>query len=95
MPSTINRFIKLFADAFEHLGITVAMPDIEQLGMKIHHGMEYGLRVYHTSPHALEMCRGMKPHQVLAGLYHDIVYYQLDGGFPKHFDAYLREVVEV
>ncbi len=92
--STINRFIRLFADAFAELGIAVPMADIERFAMGVHCDMEHGLRVYHTSAHALEMCRDMKPLQVLAALYHDLVYYQLDGGFPAHADVLLRPVAQ-
>lgn len=92
--STINRFIGHFADAFAALGKPVPMADIERLAMGVHCDMEHGLRVYHTSAHALDMCRNMKPLQVLAALYHDVVYYQLDGGFPAHADALLRLVAQ-
>lgn len=92
--STINRFIGLFSDAFAALGRPVPMADIERLAMGVHCDMEHGLRVYHTSAHALEMCRDMKPLQVLAALYHDLVYFQLDGGFPAHADALLRPVAQ-
>ncbi len=91
--STINRFIEQFSDAFTRLGIHVPLEEVEPLAVKVHRGMEYGQRVYHTSPHALEMCREMNPHQALAGLYHDIVYYQLDGGFPPHFANVLKLAV--
>lgn len=93
--STINRFIRLFADAFAALGVAVPMGAVERLAMAVHCDMEHGLRVYHTSPHVLELCAGMKPLQVLAALYHDIVYYQLDGGFPSHADQLLRRVAYV
>lgn len=93
--STINRFIGLFADAFAALGKPVPMADVERLAMGVHCDMEHGLRVYHTAAHALEMARDMKPLQVLAALYHDLVYYQLDGGFPAHADAVLRPVAQV
>ena len=92
--STINRIIANFADAFAALGIHVPMMDIERFAMGIHCDMEHGLRVYHTSAHALEMCCEMKPLQVLAALYHDLVYYQLDGGFPLHAAATLQPVVK-
>ena len=52
-------------------------------------------RVYHTSTHVFDMCRGMNPRQVLATLFHDIVYYQLDGGFPKNAETTLKRVVRV
>ena len=93
--STINRFIRLFADAFAALGQAVPMADIERLASGTHCDMEHGMRVYHTSAHALEMCRDMKPLQVLAALYHDLVYYQLDGGFPAHATALLRPVAQI
>jgi hypothetical protein len=93
--SIINRIIQLFTHAFSSLGVQVPMAQIERLAMTVHHGMEYGQRVYHTSPHVLDICRDMKPHQVLAGLFHDIVYYQLDGGLPPHAELMLKRAVHV
>ncbi|HEX4348854.1 MAG TPA: hypothetical protein VH251_00630 [Verrucomicrobiae bacterium] len=81
--ATINRFIKLFADAFESLGAKVSMHEIESLAMMVHNAMEGKGRAYHTSSHVFQMCRGMDARQVLAALFHDVVYYQIDGGFPK------------
>lgn len=81
--ATINRFIKLFADAFEPLGAKVSMGEIESLAMVVHSAMESKQRAYHTSNHVFQMCRGMDARQVLAALFHDVVYHQIDGGFPK------------
>ncbi len=81
--ATINRYIKLFADAFETLGAKVSMHEIESLAMVVHNAMEGKGRAYHTSNHVFYMCRGMDARQVLAALFHDVVYYQIDGGFPK------------
>jgi hypothetical protein len=83
MIATINRFIKLFADAFAELGAEVPMDQIERLAMVVHSAMESKQRAYHTSQHVFQMCRGMDARQVLAALFHDVVYYQIDGGFPK------------
>jgi len=38
------------------------------------------------------MCEGMNPRQVLATLFHDVVYFQLDGGFPRRVHALLKRV---
>lgn len=89
----VNRFIKLFSDAFEALNASVAMADIEKLSMMVHSTMDRPGRAYHTSSHLLRMCEGMNPRQVLATLFHDLVYVQLDGGFPAHADVLLRSVV--
>ncbi len=91
--ATINRFIQLFADAFRALPAAVPMQDIERLAMFVHGAMENKHRAYHTSSHVFFMCRSMGPRQVLAALFHDVVYYQLDGGFPKQATPLLEPVV--
>jgi hypothetical protein len=93
--ATINRFIRLFADAFKALAAEVAVSDVERLAMLIQQSMDQGRRRYHVSTHVFDMCEGMNPRQVLATLFHDLVYYQLDGGFPPHTEAMLKRVVRV
>lgn len=90
--STINRFISVFNAAFQALPAQVSMVETERLAMLVHHAMESQTRAYHTSGHVFGMCEGMKPLQVLAALFHDLVYYQLDAGFPTH-SVYLLEDV--
>lgn len=80
--ATINRLITCFSDAFKALSSPVAMADIEDMAMLVHHSMSAKARVYHTAHHVFDMCEGMNPRQVLAALFHDLVYVQLDGGFP-------------
>ncbi len=91
-PSTINRLITLFESAFHCLGAQVGMAEIERLAMLVHHAMDSKTRAYHTTGHVFKMCEGMNPRQVLAALFHDLVYYQLDGGFPMHTHDMLSEV---
>lgn len=93
--ASINEFIRLFADAFKALSAEVPIADVERLAMLIHNSMDQGRRKYHVSTHVFDMCDGMNPRQVLATLFHDVVYYQLDGGFPSHADAMLKRVVRV
>lgn len=90
--ATINRFISCFSEAFEALSAPVAMADIERMAMLIHHSMNAKTRVYHSAGHVFAMCEGMKPRQVLAALFHDVVYYQLDGGFPLLAAPWLEDV---
>jgi hypothetical protein len=90
--SKINRFIALFDTAFRALPAPVGMADTERLALLVHHAMESKKRVYHTSGHVFGMCEGMRPLQVLAALFHDVVYYQLDEGFPPHCRYWLRDV---
>ena len=90
--STIKRFISVLNAAFKALPVTVSMVETERLAMLVHHAMESKTRAYHTSGHVFGMCKGMKPLQVLAALFHDLVYYQLDGGFPAHATGLLQDV---
>jgi hypothetical protein len=86
--ANINRFIKHLHAAFEGLRANVPMSSIETMAVLVHSAMESPRRRYHCSEHALYLCEGMSPRQVLAAVFHDLVYYQLDDGFPagvKHF----------
>ncbi len=91
----INRFIQLFSDAFSQLEADVPMPDIEYLAMLIHRAMENRTRKYHTSMHIFELCEGLSARPQLAALFHDLVYYQLDNGFPPQTAALLSKVCHV
>jgi hypothetical protein len=93
--STINRFIRLFRAAFDDLAVPVAMADIELLATLVHHSMDEGRRRYHRSGHVFELCRGMGPRQVLAALFHDVVYFQLDGGLPRRVAPLLEPLLQV
>lgn len=91
--SIINRFVAGFDSAFRALGATVGMDEVERLTMLVHHAMEAKTRAYHTAEHVFTMCEGMNPRQTLAALFHDLVYYQLDGGFPQQTTSLLQDVV--
>lgn len=96
--STINRLITTLADAFAALGKDVPLAEAERLAIQIHRAMDSPRRAYHTSRHVLDVCAGGSPLAVLAALYHDVVYIQLDGGFPAEMQdflgAYIRQAGE-
>lgn len=81
--ATINRFISLFRVAFDELAPAISMAECERLAMMVHRSMDPKTRAYHTAEHVFFMCEGMNSHQILAALFHDVVYVQLDGGFPE------------
>jgi hypothetical protein len=93
--STLNHFIGVFSGAFRGLSVDVPISAVEQLAMLVHNAMDQGRRTYHTSVHVFEVCQGMNPRQTLAALFHDTVYYQVDGGFPHRAKAMLEPLVRV
>lgn len=93
MPiETIRRITYWFDQAFHGLSIDVPPAEVQELAVLVHQCMDGKTRTYHTSFHVLGLCDGLKPIQVLAALFHDVVFYQLDGGFPKSVSALLKDV---
>ena len=92
-PATINRLIVLFDRAFREAAPALDMAAAERLAMLVHHSMNPRTRVYHTPDHVFAMCDGLNGRQTLAALFHDVVYYQLDGGFPVDVADLLHPVV--
>lgn len=92
-PATINRLIALFDRAFKEVAPKLDAAAAERLAMLVHHSMNPRTRVYHTPEHVFNMCDGLNGRQTLAALFHDIVYYQLDGGFPADTAEMLQPVV--
>lgn len=90
--ATINRVILWFDEAFRALSVEVPMADVERLAVLVHHSMDGQARTFHTTKHVFSVGEGLKPLQVLAALFHDVVYYQLDGGFPARVAAVLEDV---
>ena len=90
--ATINRMILWFDEAFRALPAEVPMADVERLAIIVHHSMDAKTRTFHTTRHVFSVGEGMKPVQVLAALFHDIVYYQLDGGLPTRVAALIEGV---
>lgn len=91
--ANINRFIQLLSASFDALRANTSIQQTEHMAVLIHSAMENPRRRYHCSDHALQMCEGMNPRQVLAAAFHDIVYYQLDDGFPTRVAHWLRPLV--
>jgi hypothetical protein len=92
--ANINRFITLFDGAFRGLSADVSMAESERLAMLVQFAMDSKNRVYHNSLHVFGLCEGMNPHQILAALFHDVVYFQLDGGFPEPMLEWLKDVAQ-
>ena len=90
--STINRMILWFDEAFRALSVDVSMVEVEQMAMLVHHSMDAKTRAFHTTRHVFGIGEGMKPLQVLAAIFHDVVYYQLDEGFPTRLAPVLEGV---
>ncbi len=75
-----HSLIELFHDVFVHLGANVSLPELEDIIVTVHKAMTLQTRNYHNIEHVFLFMDPAKPIPCLAGLYHDIVYYQVDKG---------------
>jgi hypothetical protein len=78
---TFQRLIGVLQQAFEELQLTVEGRRLEDLAVLIHKAMTVQARNYHNLEHVFGFVDPQNPVQTLAGLFHDIVYYQVDQGF--------------
>lgn len=90
--STINRIITLFDMAFRNLMVEVPMQEVERFAILIQQSMSGKKRAFHTTKHVFSLSEGMKPVQVLAALFHDVVYCQLDDGLPAQTTTLLQGI---
>lgn len=77
----LHRLIVTLDQAFGELGSQVSASKLEELAVFIHKAMTAQARHYHTLEHVFTFIESDNPIQTLAGLFHDIVYYQVDLGF--------------
>ena len=93
--ATINRMILYFDKAFRALSVNVPRVEVARMALLVHEAMDAKTRAFHTTKHAFALCEGMTPIQVLAALFHDVVYYQLDAGYSTRIAALLEGVTGI
>ena len=93
--SAINQLIKTFLTAFSHLHLQVPSLEVEKLALLVHSAMDRGRRNFHTSRHVIEVSESLSPLQILAVLFHDLIYFQVDDGFPGQVSELLTAFVSI
>ena len=91
----IEQYEERFSKSFSSLNVHITYPQVESLAVIVHSSMENKKRIYHTSKHTLTLCEAMNPLQTFAALFHDIVYYQVDGDLPELTKSLLQSILKV
>jgi len=91
---TIHRSIRLLCTAFEELGVKSVSMEVERIAVMIHAAMTVGTRSFHTPEHIFTLVDPLNPHNNLAALFHDIVYYSVDQGFTPEIAEAIRSDIE-
>lgn len=92
----VHQIVEVLARALRGLGAEPAPLDLERWGFAIHGALAAPGREYHNHDHVLELADGGagQPLDVLAALYHDAVYFQVDQGPPAAMRAELDSALE-
>ncbi|MCU0443993.1 MAG: hypothetical protein MUE85_03685 [Microscillaceae bacterium] len=94
--SPLHKVIILFQQSFHTLSVEISNPGVERLALLVHNSMSGERRKFHAPAHVIHVCQHLSnPLQVLAGLFHDVVYFQVDGGFPLPTRILLDRYVEI
>ena len=75
-----KRCLDCLVSSIEQLGGRVDLPKLEQIAELIIQTMRGPWRYFHTSEHIFEVGGSVDPIEVLAALFHDLVYVQVDQG---------------
>jgi len=87
-------YIKSLEEAGEKVSMAEDVPRREASIFLVHRAMTNQTRHYHDLAHLFQVARGLPPLGRLAAIYHDTIYFQIDGGFPPGVVELMHDVVE-
>lgn len=90
---TVQQFLVLFSRALTALGADPQPQDLERPVFVVHEALAGQSREFHSHEHVLTMTSGASPVETLAGIFHDVVYVQVDRGFPGAIGEMLRPLL--
>ena len=81
--SPVHEIVNALMKALHDLGSRAATPEIERWGFSIHAALSAAGREFHNHDHVVDLLTDGDPLEVIAALYHDAVYIQVDQGPPR------------
>lgn len=92
--SPVHEIVNALWRALHDLGSTADLSDIERWGFSIHAALSAPGREFHNHDHVVSLLRDGDPLEVIAALYHDAVYIQVDQGPPRSMRADLTGLLQ-
>lgn len=91
----LHSIIALLEEAFKKLQVQISLKKIENLAIMVHKAMTIPTRLYHTMEHVFNLLDSSDdPLLTLAALFHDIICYQVDRGFPPEIYPLLSPYIQ-
>ncbi len=91
--SPVHEIVNALWRALHDLGSNAKLTDIERWGFSIHMALSAPGREYHNHDHVVDLIAEGDPLEVIAALYHDAVYIQVDQGLPPSMKSELGTVL--
>jgi len=91
--SPVHEIVNHLWRALHDLGSSATTPEIEAWGFSIHGALSAPGREFHNHDHVIDIASEGDPLEVIAALYHDSVYIQVDQGPPRSMKAELDQVL--
>jgi hypothetical protein len=92
--ASINDVLRLLHGALESLDADFTLSDVEALGTLVHEAMSLDTRFFHDVDHALMVAGDVDAIEQLTGLFHDVVYLNVDGTFAPRIAPIVAPFVE-
>jgi len=93
LRSPVHQIVNALWKALHELGTTAETNEIERWGFAIHSALSAPGREFHNHDHVIAIAKEGDPLEVIAALYHDAVYIQVDGGPPRAMRAEMDRVL--
>ena len=91
--SPVHELVNSLWRALHELGAPAETNEIEQWGFSIHSALSAPGREFHNHDHVIALAKEGDPLEVIAALYHDAVYIQVDRGPPRSMRAEMGQVL--
>src|SRR4051812_30383628 len=85
--SPVHEIVNALWRALHELGSDAETNEIEQWGFSIHAALSAPGREFHNHDHVIQIASKGEPLEIIAALYHDAVYIQVDHGPPRSMRA--------
>lgn len=96
--ATVSDLARLLAESLEEVrggrGAAPRAEEIESATFLVFQAMTSRSRDYHGLSHLFNVAEGLPALARLAAIYHDMVYFHVDGGFPPNVSERIGDVVE-
>jgi len=92
----IHQLIDSFMKVSRELSVNCDCADAEAMAVMVFRIMSYQTRQFHTLEHVFSFIdEDTHPHIILAAIFHDVVYYQIDDGFQPELKNTLDSFAEI